>query len=76
MVVVQCLSHVTLWSADDKASVQLEIYVNKLTAGQLNSGEDRLDDILVLHLEGGKDLFVSRQLGVALSCRAQTIPTI
>jgi len=45
--------------ADDKASVELEFYVNKTTAPQLNTGKDRLEDILVLHLQGGKDLFVS-----------------
>jgi len=39
--------------------VEMELYVNKDTASQLNSGTERLDDILVLHLEGGKDLFVS-----------------
>jgi len=44
---------------DDKATVKLEMYVNKTTAPQLNSGKDRLEDILVLHLHGGKDLFVS-----------------
>ena len=44
---------------DDKATVDLELYVNEATAPQLNSGKDHLDDILVLHLEGGKDLFVS-----------------
>ena len=48
--------------ADDKASVELELYVNKSTAVELNSGRDNLDDILVLHLQGGKDLFVSFQL--------------
>ena len=49
--------------ADDKASVELELYVDKTTAPQLNSGKERLDDILVLHLQGGKDLFVSFSLG-------------
>ena len=45
--------------ADDKATVDLDICVNKTTAAQLHSGTDRLEDILVLHLEGGKDFFVS-----------------
>ena len=49
-----------VWNcADDKASVELELYVNKTTAPGLNTGKDRLDDIVVLHLQGGKDLFVS-----------------
>ena len=37
----------------------VEVYVDKLTAPLLNTGTDRLEDILVLHLAGGKDLFVS-----------------
>lgn len=39
--------------------VQLEVYVDKNTVGSLNSGKDNLEDILVLHLHGGKDIFVS-----------------
>lgn len=46
-------------SSDDQASIQLEVYVDKRTASQLNSGKEKIDDILVLHLEGGKDFFVS-----------------
>jgi inositol polyphosphate 5-phosphatase INPP5B/F len=45
--------------AADSLSIQLEIYVDKRTAPQLNSGKEKIDDILVLHLEGGKDFFVS-----------------
>jgi len=37
----------------------LEVYVDKKTACKLNSGEDKLYDILVLHLEGGKDIFIT-----------------
>ena len=37
----------------------MEVYVDKTTAPKLNSGVDKLEDILVMHLEGGKDLFVS-----------------
>ena len=33
--------------------------MDKVTAPMLNTGVDRLEDILVLHLAGGKDLFVS-----------------
>jgi hypothetical protein len=45
--------------SDDQASIQLEVYVDKRTAAPLNSGKEKIDDILVLHLEGGKDFFVS-----------------
>ncbi|XP_076445234.1 inositol polyphosphate 5-phosphatase OCRL-like isoform X2 [Babylonia areolata] len=39
--------------------VQLEVYVDKNTVGFLNSGRDNLEDILVLHLHGGKDIFIT-----------------
>lgn len=43
----------------DKCDVALEVLVDKRTASQLNSGADKLYDILVLHLDGGKDLFIT-----------------
>lgn len=43
----------------DKCDVSLEVLVDKQTASQLNSGADKLYDILVLHLDGGKDLFIT-----------------
>jgi len=35
------------------------VFVDKKSAFKLNSGEDKLYDILVLHLEGGKDIFIT-----------------
>ncbi|KAI4496546.1 hypothetical protein M0804_000356 [Polistes exclamans] len=43
----------------EKCDIKLEIYVDKKSACKLNSGEDKLYDILVLHLEGGKDIFIT-----------------
>ena len=43
----------------EKADVSIEIYVDKRTAHSLNCGEDKLYDILVLHLMGGKDIFIT-----------------
>ena len=43
----------------DKCDIDIEIYVNKKTAGDLNCGQDQLYDILVLHLHGGKDIFIT-----------------
>lgn len=34
--------------------LEFEVYVNRITAPLLNSGKERLDDILILHLVGGK----------------------
>ena len=39
--------------------VRLEVYVDKSTVGSLSGDHNRLEDILVLHLHGGKDIFVS-----------------
>ena len=39
--------------------VRLTVHVDKESAGAMNSGDEKLEDILVLHLEGGKDFFVS-----------------
>ena len=53
------LYHVNYTFAGDSCTIQFEVYVNPSTAPQLNSGDDTIEDILVLHLEGGKDLFVT-----------------
>ena len=39
--------------------VHVEVYVDKSSASHLNCGLEKLEDILVLHLAGGKDSFVS-----------------
>ena len=39
--------------------VRLTVYVDKESARVMNSGDEKLEDILVLHLEGGKDFFIS-----------------
>ncbi|KAL3245155.1 hypothetical protein MRX96_018292 [Rhipicephalus microplus] len=43
----------------ETCQVSLELCVDKRTAWQLNSASDTLEDILVLHLERGKDIFIS-----------------
>lgn len=48
-----------MYIAGEKCDVKLEIYVDKRSACELNSGKNRLYDILVLHLEGGKDIFIT-----------------
>ena len=37
----------------------LHVRVDKKTAGPLTSGQDQLYEILVLHLVGGKDIFIT-----------------
>ncbi|XP_054718871.1 type II inositol 1,4,5-trisphosphate 5-phosphatase-like [Uloborus diversus] len=43
----------------EKCDVDLEVFVDKRIAYKLNAGKDKIYDILVLHLEGGKDLFIT-----------------
>ncbi len=43
----------------DKCDINLLVRVDKKTAGPLTNGSDQLYDILVLHLIGGKDIFIT-----------------
>ncbi|NXW90481.1 I5P2 phosphatase, partial [Alopecoenas beccarii] len=45
--------------ADAEITVELEVFVNKSTATRLNTGDENIDDILVLHLNRGRDYFLS-----------------
>ncbi|XP_066285621.1 type II inositol 1,4,5-trisphosphate 5-phosphatase-like isoform X1 [Branchiostoma lanceolatum] len=60
----------------DSYPIEFEVYVNKNTAARLNSGEDRLEDILVLHLDGGKDYFVTVQGDYIPSCFGSSIEAL
>nr|XP_006812142.1 PREDICTED: inositol polyphosphate 5-phosphatase OCRL-1-like [Saccoglossus kowalevskii] len=42
----------------DKVEVKFIVLVDKMSASSLNAGE-KLEDILILHLDGGKDFFIS-----------------
>jgi inositol polyphosphate 5-phosphatase INPP5B/F len=48
-----------IYLTGDKCDILLEVFVDKKSASKLNSGDDKLYDILVLHLEGGKDIFIT-----------------
>nr|XP_032832743.1 type II inositol 1,4,5-trisphosphate 5-phosphatase isoform X2 [Petromyzon marinus] len=56
--------------------VELEVYVNKSTAPRLNSGDDRVEDILVLHLAGGKDYFVTVSGSYLPSCFGSSLQAL
>ncbi|XP_033013370.1 type II inositol 1,4,5-trisphosphate 5-phosphatase isoform X1 [Lacerta agilis] len=61
---------------DAEVTVELELFVNKSTATRLNSGEDQLEDILVLHLDRGKDYFLpvsGNYLPSCFGCPLQTL---
>ncbi|CCJ29272.1 unnamed protein product [Pneumocystis jirovecii] len=48
--------------------INLAVYVDNTTVSKLNSGEDSLDDILILHLKNGGDFFISIE-GIFLPTR-------
>ncbi|XP_011549893.3 type II inositol 1,4,5-trisphosphate 5-phosphatase [Plutella xylostella] len=45
--------------ADETCEIQLKVLINKTSACKMNAGMDKLYDILVLHLYGGKDIFIT-----------------
>lgn len=53
--------------------IELELFVNRTTAPDLNSGKEQIEDILVLHLELGKDYFISVSGNYLPSCYGTSI---
>uniref|UniRef100_A0A3P8WQK2 phosphoinositide 5-phosphatase n=1 Tax=Cynoglossus semilaevis TaxID=244447 RepID=A0A3P8WQK2_CYNSE len=53
--------------------VELEVFVNRSTAPKLNSGAEEIEDILVLHLERGKDYFIPVTGNYLSSCYGTSI---
>ncbi|KAG6460975.1 type II inositol 1,4,5-trisphosphate 5-phosphatase [Manduca sexta] len=45
--------------AEESCEIQLKVLINKTSACKMNAGADKLYDILVLHLYGGKDIFIT-----------------
>ena len=55
-------------SVDDKVTMELTLLVDMEVAPILNVGSEKLEDILVLHLKGGKDFFISLTGNYLPSC--------
>ena len=49
-----------MWTGE-RCEVLLEVRVDDRTASKLNTCQEKLYDILVLHLENGKDIFITVQ---------------
>uniref|UniRef100_A0A4W4HIE5 phosphoinositide 5-phosphatase n=1 Tax=Electrophorus electricus TaxID=8005 RepID=A0A4W4HIE5_ELEEL len=62
--------------AQASIDIDLEVFVNRSTAPELNSGQQQLEDILVLHLERGKDYFISITGSYLPSCFGSSIHTL
>ncbi|XP_044064044.1 type II inositol 1,4,5-trisphosphate 5-phosphatase isoform X3 [Siniperca chuatsi] len=56
--------------------IELEVFVNRSTAPELNSGKEQIEDILVLHLERGKDYFISVTGNYLPSCYGTSIHSL
>jgi phosphatidylinositol-bisphosphatase len=57
----------------EKTPIRVTITVDNETAPALNTGADRLDDILILHLENGKDHFITLTGQYMRSCFGMTL---
>lgn len=74
---LECWEFVVICSlSGGKCDIAVEVYVDKITAPPLNLGDDQLEDILVLHLHGGKDLFVTVGGSYVPSCFGTSLETL
>lgn len=56
--------------------IDLEVFVNRSMAPDLNSGKEQIEEILVLHLERGKDYFISVTGNYLPSCFGTSIRSL
>lgn len=56
--------------------VELKVYVDKTSASKLNTGSEAICDILVLHLEHGRDLFITITGTYLPSCFGSSINSL
>lgn len=68
---------ITVFSwTDETLEIYLEVYVSKDSVTLLNSGEDSIEDILVLHLDRGKDYFITISGNYLPSCFGTSLETL
>ncbi|XP_064206561.1 inositol polyphosphate 5-phosphatase OCRL-like isoform X2 [Anguilla rostrata] len=61
---------------NETLEISLEVYVSKDSVTLLNSGEDSIEDILVLHLDRGKDYFITIAGSYLPSCFGTSLETL
>ncbi|XP_061103820.1 inositol polyphosphate 5-phosphatase OCRL-like isoform X2 [Conger conger] len=61
---------------NETLEISLEVYVTKDSVTLLNSGEDSIEDILVLHLDRGKDYFITISGNYLPSCFGTSLETL
>lgn len=65
-----------LSSTDETLEIYLEVYVSKDSVTLLNSREDSIEEILVLHLDRGKDYFITISGNYLPSCFGTSLETL
>lgn len=65
-----------LLDPNETLEIYLEVYVSKDSVTLLNSGEDSIEDILVLHLDRGKDYFITISGNYLPSCFGTSLETL
>lgn len=61
---------------DETLEIFLDVYVSKDSVTLLNLGEDAIEDILVLHLDRGKDYFITISGNYLPSCFGTSLETL
>uniref|UniRef100_A0AAY4C9Y9 phosphoinositide 5-phosphatase n=1 Tax=Denticeps clupeoides TaxID=299321 RepID=A0AAY4C9Y9_9TELE len=61
---------------NETLEISLEVYVGKDSVTLLNSGEDKIEDILVLHLDRGKDYFITISGNYLPCCFGTSLETL
>nr|XP_046261622.1 inositol polyphosphate 5-phosphatase OCRL isoform X2 [Scatophagus argus] len=61
---------------NETLEIYLEVYVSKDSVTLLNSREDSIEDILVLHLDRGKDYFITISGNYLSSCFGTSLETL
>ncbi|XP_067313632.1 inositol polyphosphate 5-phosphatase OCRL isoform X2 [Pseudorasbora parva] len=61
---------------NETMEIFLEVYVSKDSVTLLNSGEDKIEDILVLHLDRGKDYFITVSGNYLPCCFGTSLETL
>ncbi|EGC34737.1 inositol 5-phosphatase 4 [Dictyostelium purpureum] len=60
----------------EKVTIDLTIYVDNLTSQAFNVNGESMDDILILHLENGKDYFISISGNFQRTCFGNTLENL
>ena len=60
----------------ERVAITLTLMVDHLTVGPLNTGAEKLEDIVILHLEHGKDYFISVSGDYQPTCFGQSLSSL